>query len=107
MASKIEIELTLSDALAERDERPDDTALDMLASVFLIPREYEYVRAKGCLNCGGNDLEKLMQKALTFDGHPDLSAWPYSSPCGDSLLYQCNGCGGESEFVFWFRKDPS
>lgn len=102
MVKTIEIELFLAEAVSKLDHPLNDEVLRFAASSLLVPREYEFVRARGCLHCGSVDMENLKQGAFgrqTDDPHE----WPYSCPAGDMLLFQCKMCGNFSEFVFRFR----
>jgi len=99
-----EFQLFLSDALEHEDPRPTDEQLEMYASSFLVPAEYDVVRSRPCPDCGHAALRVREQRTRDISEHPCPASWPYRCPAGDALLVTCTDCGSDMTLVFWFRQ---
>jgi DNA-directed RNA polymerase subunit RPC12/RpoP len=99
----IEFVLSLQEALARMPEarRPSADRLEMYASTFLIPLEYEKLRSLNCPECGSLSWDHISQSTLS--GKDELD-WPYLCPAGDEHHYRCKQCGRSTFVRFWFTK---
>jgi len=99
----IEFVLSLQDALARLPDaqRPSQDQLEMFASSFLIPLEYEKLNSLCCPRCGSNTWDQVSRGSVApkvgFD-------WPYSCPGGDEHNCRCKQCGHSLVVQFWFTK---
>src|SRR5262245_39812265 len=84
----IEFVLSLQEAFARMPEvrRPSADRLEMYASTFLIPLEYEKLSSLNCPGCGSHSWDHLSQATLSAKDGLD---WPYLCPAGDEHHYRC------------------
>ena len=98
----MEFVLTLKEALDRQTEKPDPEQLQMLASIFIVPLEYETLSRIMCPGCGAHEWDKGIQAALAPN---EKMNWPYPTPAGDRLNCTCKTCGHPLTVTFWFSEE--
>ncbi len=96
--------LTLGEALSRLSESPTEEQLQLMASLPLVPLEYETLNRILCPHCAGHRWNRVTQEALHGGDTPGKLDWPYFSPPGDRLTCSCADCGHTIRATFWFTR---